>query len=234
MQFLLEGFEKGGIFMWPIALCALVGATIAVERAFFIFLRAAVHGQVFMAAVQRQVLDGNVDGAIRLCNAEPAAALPRVAKSALLRADRPDPEIRDAIEEASLEVYPEVNRRLGYLPMIANVSTLLGLLGTIQGLILAFHAVGEATAEARSTALSSGIAVAMYTTFFGLLVSIPILVVHSVIAARANLLLDEIDHYGLRLVNLLNAVRNSTAQPQGGGPAGAPGGGPSVLPFPGR
>ena len=226
MEQVLEGFEKGGVFMWPIMVCALVGATIAVERAFFIFLRAAVHAPIFMGAVQRHVLDGQVDAAIKLCNAEPAAALPRVVKAALLRADRPDAEIRDAIEEASLEVFPEVNRRLAFLPMIANVSTLLGLLGTIQGLILAFHAVGEATAEARSAALSSGIAVAMYTTFFGLFVSIPILVVHGLIAARANSVLEEVDHFGLRVVNLLNAMRTAEAQPSGGGP--------SVLPFTGR
>lgn len=226
MQQVLEGFDKGGVFMWPILVCALVGATVAVERAFFIFLRAAVHAQIFMAAVQRHVLDGQVDAAIKLCNAEPAAALPRVVKAALLRADRPDAEIRDAVEEASLEVFPEVNRRLALLPMIANVSTLLGLLGTIQGLILAFHAVGEATAEARSAALSSGIAVAMYTTFFGLFISIPVLVVHALIAARANALLEEVDHSGLRIVNLLNAVRSTASQPQGGGP--------TVLPFTGR
>ncbi len=226
MDQVLEGFELGGVFMWPILVCALVAATIAVERAFFVFLRAAVHAPIFMGAVQRHVLDGELDAAIKLCNAEPAAALPRVVKAALLRADRPDAEIRDAIEEASLEVFPEVNRRLAFLPMIANVSTLLGLLGTIQGLILAFHAVGEATAEARSAALSSGIAVAMYTTFFGLFVSIPVLVVHGLIAARANSVLEEVDHYGLRVVNLLNAMRGAESQPSGGGP--------SVLPFSGR
>jgi biopolymer transport protein ExbB/TolQ len=170
-------------------------------------------------------LEGNFDAALRYCNAEPAASLPRVVKAALLRADRPDPEIRDAIEEATLEVTPEVTRRLGYLPMIANVTTLLGLLGTIEGLIMSFHAVGEAAADARSAALSEGIAVAMYATFFGLVVAIPLLVIHSIIAARANHLLDDVDLYGLRILNLLNALR--AEEPKGG--SGSP-----VLPFPGR
>ena len=225
MEFLTEGVEKGGFFVWPIFLCGLVGVTIAIERIFFIFSRASVHSPAFMAAVQRNILDGNVDAALRYCNAEPAASLPRVIKAALLRADRPDPEIRDAIEEATLEVTPEVTRRLLYWPLRSNVRTLLGLLGTIEGLILSFHAVGEAAADARSAALSEGIAVAMYATFFGLVVAIPLLVVHSVIAARANQLLDDVDLYGMRVLNLLNALRGDAA-PQG---TGAP-----VLPFPVR
>ena len=224
MDFLVTGFAKGGIFMWPIVACALSALTITFERVYFVFLRAAVHGPAFMGQVQRLVLDGDVEGALRLCNAEPAAALPRVVKAALLRHDRPESEIRDAVEEATLEVSPQINQRLAFLPMIANVSTLVGLLGTIHGLIQSFEAVGQADAETRGRELSGGIAIAMYATFFGLLVSIPTLVVHGVVAARANALLDEVDHYGMKMINLLNALR--TAEESSGG---AP-----VLPFPGR
>ncbi len=218
-----DAFREGGIFMWFILLCAVVGASLALERFFYVFYRAGINAPAFMAQVQRAVLDGNVDQAIRLCNVEPSAALPRVLKAGLVRANRPEAEIRDAMEEEELEIYPLVSKRIAYLPMIANVSTLLGLLGTIQGLIMSFHAVSDATAAARSTALAQGIAVAMYTTFFGLLVSIPLLVFHSVIASRANAVLDEIDHHALKLVNLLNATRQRT---------GSHGGGAPVLPFP--
>ncbi len=224
MQFLLDGFEKGGLFMWPILLCALSAITIAFERLLFIVFRAGIHGPNFMGQVQRLMLDGDTDAALRLCNAEPAAALPRVIKAALLRADRPEAEVRDAIDEAVLEVTPPINRWLAFLPMIANVSTLIGLLGTIHGLIQAFEGVGQADAVARSQMLSSGIAVAMYATFFGLLVSIPTLVVHGMLAARANTILDELDHYGLKMLNLLNALR-AADEPAPGAP---------VLPFPGR
>ncbi|MSQ00513.1 MAG: MotA/TolQ/ExbB proton channel family protein [Myxococcales bacterium] len=224
MSFFLDGFEKGGIFMWPILLCALSALTISAERFLYIVFRAGVHGPNFMGQVQRHLLDADSDAAMRLCNAEPAAALPRLVKAALLRADRPDAEVRDAIEEATLEVTPQVNRWLPFLPMIANVSTLIGLLGTIHGLIMAFEGVGQADAVARSEMLSTGIAVAMYATFFGLLVSIPTLVVHAVLAARANAILDELDHYGLRMLNLLNALRVAD-EPPGGAP---------VLPFAGR
>ena len=218
---LAQAFRDGGIFMWPILATAVVGFAIALERLFFIFLRASIHAPSFVAQVQRHLLDGDFDAAVRLCNAETAAVLPRVLKAGLLRADRPDAELRDALEEASLEVYPGLTRRIGFLPMIANVATLLGLLGTIQGLVECFEAVGEADVATRSTQLAQGITVAMNTTFFGLCVAVPVLVLHSIIAARANAMLDEVDHYSLKLVNLLAALRRS----------GAPGGGAPVLPF---
>lgn len=216
---LAQWVEDGGIFMWPILACAVLGATVSAERFIFLFLRASIHAPAFLAQVQRDVLDGDVDAALKICNAESAAVLPRVVKAGLLCAGRGESELRDALEEATLEVTPVVQRRVAYLPTIANVSTLLGLLGTIQGLVQSFHAVADASAEARSTALASGIAVAMYTTFAGLLVAIPVLVAHALIAARANQLLDEIDHASARVVNLLNAV-------------GSRGNG-AVLPFPG-
>ena len=206
-------FSEGGFFMYPILLCAVFGMAISLERFFYVFLRISVDAPTFVGHIQRELLNGSVDGALRLCNGEPSAALARVLKSALVRAGRPESELKSAVEETCLEVQPLVSRRLSYLPMIANVSTLLGLLGTIQGLIVSFHAVTGQQAADRSTTLASGIAVAMYTTFFGLLVAIPILVSHSLLAARANLVLDDIDHYSLKLVNLLSNTRGSAPFP---------------------
>jgi biopolymer transport protein ExbB/TolQ len=219
-----EYMREGGLFMWPILVCAVVGASVALERFFYVFLRAGIDARAFMTQVQREVLDGNLDRAVRLCNAEASAVLPKVVKAGLVRADRPEDEVRDALEEAQLEVAPMVSRRIAYLPMMANVATLLGLLGTIQGLILSFHSISEASAVDRSTKLAEGIAVAMYTTFFGLLVAIPLLVAHGVVAARANAVLDDIDHHTMKLVNLLNATRRGTGKGEGGAP---------ILPFPG-
>ena len=211
LTMLSEMFEKGGFFMIPITLCAVFGAAISLERFFYLYLRAGVDAGTFMAKVQRMVLERNVEGALRLCNGEPSASLPRVMKAGLVRVGRPDGELRASIEEACLEVQPLLSRRLAYLPMLANVATLLGLLGTIQGLIASFHAVSGTEAGERSTALASGIAVAMYTTFYGLLVAIPILVLHSLLAARANQVLDDIDHYAAKLANLLGSVRRGDA-----------------------
>ncbi len=218
---LAKWVEDGGVFMWPILLCAVIGATISAERVIFLFLRASVHAQTFLAQIQRHVLAGEYESALKLCNAESAAVLPRVLKAGLLRAGRPENEVRDALEEATLEITPLVQQRIPYMTTIANLCTLLGLLGTIQGLILSFHAVAEASAEQRSTALASGIAVAMNATFAGLLVAIPVLSVHAVVAARANRILDEVDYASARLVNLLNAVRSES---KGGPPVPPPSG----------
>jgi biopolymer transport protein ExbB len=199
-------FEEGGFFMYPITVCAVIGIALALERFVYLFLRASLNASAFMAQLQRELLAGKVEDALKLCNAEPSAAIARVMKAGLVRAGRPEAELKAAVEEQVLEVQPQISRRLAYLPMLANVATLLGLLGTIQGLIFSFHAVSDADASARSTALADGIAVAMYTTFWGLLVAIPILVVHSLLAARANQIMDEVDHYALKLTNLLSTT----------------------------
>jgi biopolymer transport protein ExbB/TolQ len=132
-------------------------------------------------------------------------------KAGLTRADASEGELRSAVDETVLGVYPELTKRSGYLPMLANVSTLMGLLGTIQGLIQAFDAVANATAESRQTLLADGIGVAMYTTFAGLVVAIPTLVLHSIIVARTTKIMDEVDQYALKTVNLLGARRRGAA-----------------------
>jgi biopolymer transport protein ExbB/TolQ len=223
VSFVADAMREGGVLMWIILVFGIWGFAVALERFFFVFFRVGINAPAFMAQVQRAVLDGDFDRAVRICNVEPSAALPRVLKAGLIRANRPESEIRDAMEEEELELYPLITRRIAYLPMIANVVTLIGLLGTIYGLILSFQAVGEETGAQRSTALAAGIAVAMWPTLLGLGVAIPLLVANGVIAARTNAILDELDHHALKLVNLLNACRSRP---------GSHGGGAPVLPFP--
>ena len=103
-----------------------------------------------------------------------------------------------------------LQKRTPYLGMWANVATLLGLLGTISGLVQAFKAVAAASPETKQTMLAAGISVAMYTTAFGLVVAIPIMICHSIIENRTKKLIDEIDQYSVKLINLL-AARNRGA-----------------------
>ena len=93
MNLLADGMREGGFFMWPILLAGLIGGALAVERLFYVFFRAGINAPAFMAQIQRAVLDGNIDQAVRMCNVEPSAALPRVLKAGLVRASRPDAEI---------------------------------------------------------------------------------------------------------------------------------------------
>jgi biopolymer transport protein ExbB/TolQ len=147
----------------------------------------------------------NIDRAIKLCNAAPKAALPRVLKAGLMRANKGEIEIANAIEEAQLEVVPLVMKRTSALPQIASMATLLGLLGSIIGLIMAFSASKVASQEERSTMLMQGIATAMYTTAFGLIVAIPTLAVYVVLSGITRKIVDEIDQYSVKLENLLVA-----------------------------
>jgi biopolymer transport protein ExbB/TolQ len=209
VTFLID-LKDGGIWMVPILICAIFAFAIAFERLFYVMFRANINANAFMAQVQKLIMANNIDRAIKLCNAEPHAALPKVIKAGLTRANRTEKEIESAVDEAVLEVGPKVNKRTSYLSMLANVSTLFGLLGTIVGLIDAFKAVATAPPEMKQTMLSAGIAVAMYTTAGGLMVAIPVLVIHSIVLNRSNKILDDVDHYGLKVVNLLAARRRGS------------------------
>jgi biopolymer transport protein ExbB len=206
----LIAMKDGGVWMVPILVVAVFALAIAFERLFYILFRANINATAFMAQVQKLIMANNIDRAIKLCNAEPHAALPRVVKAGLTRANRTEKEIENAIDEAILEVGPKVNKRTSYLAMLANVATLLGLLGTIWGLIEAFKAVATAPPEMKQTMLAGGISIAMYTTAGGLMVAIPILLIHAIVLNRSNKILDDVDHYGLKVVNLLAARRRGT------------------------
>jgi biopolymer transport protein ExbB/TolQ len=210
MPNLITMFKDGGEFMYIILFVGVFAMAIAFERLFYIIFRANINSTAFMAQIQKLIMANNIDRAIKLCNAEPHAALPRVVKAGLTRANRTEKEIENSIDEATLEVGPLIGKRTAYLAMLANVATLTGLLGTIFGLIMAFEAVAKASAETKQALLANGISVAMFTTAGGLLVAIPPLVLHSVITNRSNKILDDVDQYGLKTVNLLTARRRGT------------------------
>jgi len=203
-------FKEGGPFMYMILVVGVFAMAISFERLFYILFRANINSTAFMAQIQKLIMANNIDRAIKLCNAEPHAALPKVVKAGLTRANRTEKEIENAVDEATLEVGPLIAKRTAYLSMLANVATLLGLLGTIMGLIIAFEAVAKASAETKQTLLANGISIAMFTTAGGLMAAIPTLILHSIITNRSNKILDDVDQYGLKTVNLLSARRQGT------------------------
>ncbi len=201
----LTFLSDGGFFMAPIALCGFVAMIIACERLYAVAFRLSADTDTLLAHVVGDVGKGDVDGAIARVAVVEGSVVGDVLAAGLSSADAPRDELEAALDEARFAATPLVGRRVGYLPMLANVSTLLGLVGTIQGLILAFDAVSKASADAKSAALAQGIAVAMYTTMFGLMVAIPTLVVHGVVAQRANALLDDADRAAVALLRALAA-----------------------------
>jgi biopolymer transport protein ExbB/TolQ len=198
--------------MIPIAISLALSLAFSFERFTRLFLQYNVDGGSFMFEIQKYILANDVDGAIRLCNGAGRAALPKVIKAGLQRASRDETQIQNAIDAASLEMIPKLERRLPYLALIANIATLLGLLGTINGLITAFAAIAQADPAQRQAILSAGISEAMSATAFGLVTAIFTMIAHSILTTQANRLLEEIDEFGVKLLDLLSARKYSSQQ----------------------
>jgi len=218
MHAVAKFYFEGGFFMHLILLCGIAGLAIMFERAIFLFFRYNINAHAFMAQIQKLVMGNNIDRAIKLCNAAPTAALARVVKAGLTRANKGEREIHNALEEAVLEVVPLLQKRTGSLLAVANVSTLLGLLGTVQGLIGAFADLATVSADKRQEALGRNISIAMNTTMFGLIMAIPCLTAYAALAGITTKIVNEIDLYGAKLENLLSyRLRGVSPEAEEGG-----------------
>lgn len=198
-------YSDGGAWMHPILGMSIIGLGVIIERFIFLYFKYNINAAAFMAQIQKLVMANNIDRAIKLCNAAPSAALPKVIKAGLTRANKGPEEIQNAVEEATLEIVPIVTKRTTVLQQIANIATLLGLLGTILGLIQAFEALSDPSIppDKRQAMLANGIAIAMNTTAFGLMVAIPCLGAQVFLASVTKKIIDEIDQYSVKLENLL-------------------------------
>jgi biopolymer transport protein ExbB/TolQ len=176
MGTIVRFFQDGGAFMYPILFVFAFGVAIAIERWMYL-----THTAKSKAAIGSILTYG----------------LYRV-KSARRRDD-----IEKAMEESLMEVLPRLEKRTHYLATLANIATLLGLLGTIIGLIRAFTAVSNANPADKADLLSASISVAMNTTAFGLMVAIPLLLVHALLQTKTNQLVDSLE---MASVKFLNAV----------------------------
>lgn len=205
IQSLVAGFQSGGMWMIPIAVIFALSIGIVLERFIRLFFQYNTDGASFMFEVQKYILANDIDGAIRVCNGGGNAALPKVLKAGLQRATRDEAQIQNAIDAASLEVIPKLERRLPYLAMIANVATLFGLLGTISGLIRSFAAIELADPAQRQTILAHGISEAMNATAFGLITAIFTMMMHSLLTNKASKILEEVDEFAVKLLDLLSA-----------------------------
>ncbi len=209
-QSFIAGFIKDfqGDGKWaliPILITLAISIAISFERFIRLFLQYNTDGASFMFEIQKYILANDLDGAIRVCNGAGQAALPKVMKSGLQRASRDETQIQNAIDASSLEVIPKLERRLPNLALIANIATLLGLLGTIMGLIKSFAAVGLGDPAQRQAILAMGIAEAMNATALGLFTAIFTMIAHTLLTNRATKILEEIDEFGVKLMDLLSA-----------------------------
>jgi biopolymer transport protein ExbB/TolQ len=212
MESIASFFRDGGIFMYFILGTAVVGIAIMIERGIVLLLRYNIDARALWNRVSKFIEDGDVEKAKLLCDNSRAPLL-RILYTGISLSHGTEKEIQNAIDETALEMVPGIDKRVSYLSTLANIATLLGLLGTIQGLIQAFAAVGAADPSQKAALLASGISVALYTTAFGLIVAIPMLAGYTVLQSKAHKLIDEIDEFSVKLINLLNR-RKSGLQTQ--------------------
>lgn len=205
--------SSGYIFMWAILIMLIVAAAIAIERIYYVMVRSNVNADKFMMEIRKLVSSGNIKRAIELCEQGKQKALPYVVLAGLKRVAESESldfrSIQNAVDEGTLEVIPQLQKRTNYLSMLANVATLTGLMGTIYGLIIAFEAVGgtQIPEADKPKVLAQGISVAMNTTIFGLAVAVPTLIVYNVIQNKTTQIIDEMDEHLVKLVNLITGNR---------------------------
>ena len=180
-----------------------VAIAIIAERIIALAYKLNLNAGPFMEQVQKLVLSGNVDRAVKLCGAAPNASLSRVIRAGLTRANRGEAEVARALEEAVLEVTPAIGKRIQSLWSLANVATLVGLIGTIIGLIGTFKSLEAASPEMKQVMLSRGISEAMNNTAFGLSIAVTCIVAHLMLSSKAKQMIEEIEYNALRLENML-------------------------------
>jgi biopolymer transport protein ExbB len=196
-------FVEGGFWMAPIAGVSVVALAVAVERFYALMLVYNTNAQALYDKVL-SLLKNNQDAeAIKLLEKSPKVPLARVLKNGVVNANAGEEAVSAAVEEAVLEVSPGVQKRTNSLGGLASLATLLGLLGTVMGLIEAFRAVAEAPADQKAVLLTKSIAVAMNTTAFGLLVAIPTTMIYLLLVGTSKKIQDDVDVYSYKLENVL-------------------------------
>ena len=199
-------YKEGGMFMHAVLVIAVLVIAIIAERLIVIGKAASLDANRLTDDLVRRVADGDVSGARQLV-AGTTQPLASVAVAMLDSGAADERALQDAGGDAATLVLPDLMKRLNYLGMLANSATLIGLLGTITGLITAISGVGVADAAQRSAYLTSGIAEALHTTAFGLMVAIPTLLLQGWLNGRVESLADQMDQMGIRLGRALEQAR---------------------------
>jgi biopolymer transport protein ExbB len=201
---LMDAFKASPLFLSINLVVSAIVIAMIVERVAFQFTKYRVNSKEFFAQIKKLVTAGNIDRAIKLCDAGDYPTL-QLVKAGLTHANKGPDEIDAAMSEKIGELKPAVEKRIGSLWSLANIATLIGLLGTVYGLIHTFGAVSAAglSAADRQRILSAGIAEAMYNTAFGLGIAVMCMVSHLILHQRAKNITHDLDATQERVFNLL-------------------------------
>ncbi len=205
-------FQTGGPFMYPIALVFTVGLVITIERWLFLSAASITNQRAsskILPLLKHQKYEQLL--AFTKSSSAPVSRIIAAGLSRMFNSERRD-DVVYAMQESVMETVPRLEKRTGYLSTLANVATLLGLLGTIIGLIAAFTAVADADPAQKASLLSKSISVAMNTTAFGLICAIPLLLFHALLQTKTSQIVDSLDVIGVKFVNALSDRREVSAK----------------------
>ena len=206
-------YNEGGMMMHAILVSLFVVIGLVIDRIITLYFRASVDKEAFLRELKRHVYAGELDKAISFTASQKKTPLTSVIKAGLINVPKGEADVQAAMDEATLRESPKIEKRTGYLAMLGNVATLLGLLGTIVGLIHAFAAVANANPADKATILAASIAEAMNCTAFGLLTAIPALVAYSVLQGRSQHMLEEVNESAVAVLNLIVANKDKMKMP---------------------
>jgi biopolymer transport protein ExbB len=223
-------YKEGGMFMHAVLVISVLVVAIVVERMIVIGRATTLNGKKLTDDLVRCVSRGDLGGARTLCSRS-SAPVARVALEMLQAAPADEETLQSVADDATTLTLPALTKRLPHMAVLANSATLIGLLGTITGLITAISGIGVADAAQRSAYLASGISEALHTTAFGLLIAIPTLMIQGWLSGRVEAVAQDIDELAIRLGRALGHA--STPRVVHAPPApiskAAPAGGPPRL-----
>jgi biopolymer transport protein ExbB len=205
-------FQNGGHFMYPIAVVAVVGLAIAIERYVYLTVTRSRNRSLWQQ-IEPMLGHGDFRQATQVAS-QSDAAIGQILAYGLARvqnAKRRD-DIEKAMEESLMGIVPKLEKRTHYLATFANLATLLGLLGTVMGLISAFSAVATVNPAEKANLLSASISVAMNCTAFGLMTAVPLLVIHAVIQTKTTEVIDSLEMASVKFLNSFVERRADAAQ----------------------
>jgi len=197
-------FLAGGPVMWPILLCSIFALAIILEK-FWYLHKISIDTQEFLKKILDKMKRHDTKEALQICD-NTKSPIANILKAGILKYDRPRPQIIEAIEDASLYEIPRIEKSLTTIATIAHVSPLLGLLGTVTGMVRCFQTIQSKTTSLHPVSpgdLAGGIWEALLTTVAGLVVAIPTFVIYNYLVHRINSFILEMEKASTELVNFL-------------------------------
>jgi biopolymer transport protein ExbB/TolQ len=208
VQNIAAQFNAGGTFMWVILIVFAIALAVVIERVIYYFFFCYANAPRLVQSISRFINDNKSTEALTLLKkrSSPLYKLLRIAVERYY-AGAPIAQIEEGIEEASIKEIPKITGKISYLSLFANIATLVGLLGTIAGLQQSFSSLASAEAAQKAAMLAAGIAQAMNTTAFGLIVAVPCMILFTLLSNKQQSLINDIDDAVVRVVNSMKTER---------------------------